>query len=109
MIVAASTHHTTRAGLDVQQSLDGISRLLHREQRKLLWASLKHVLEAEATETDSDAAHALIQRMVSCASSESPGTQELAAILLEMFLEAAHAGSSTAAGGLCSFPSKAPA
>ncbi len=78
--------------------LDGISRLLHREQRKLLWASLKCALEAEAADAGGDAAHALVQKMVSCAASESAGTQELAAMLLAMYLEAVESSRSKARG-----------
>lgn len=100
MIAAAGIYRSACAGLDMQQSVDGISGLLRTEQRKLLWASLKRVLEAEAAETGGDAAHALIQRMISCAVSESPGTQKFAAILLEMFLKAAQAGSNTVTGEL---------
>ncbi len=86
----------------MQHRLHGITTLLHREQRKLLWAALKSVLEAEATEAEGEAAHALIQKMVSCAASESADTQELAAMLLEMYLEAAQAGSTKAGGNLLS-------
>ena len=86
------------AGLDMQHRLDGISRLLHREQHKLLWASLRRALEAEAAQTEGDAAHALVQKMVFCAASEAPGTQELAAMLLDMYLEAVEAGRSKARG-----------
>ncbi len=82
----------------MQQRLDGISGLLHREQRKLLWASLRRALEAEAAQTEGDAAHALVQKLVSCAASEAPGTQELAALLLDMYLEAVQAGKSKARG-----------
>ena len=47
----------------MQHRLHGITTLLHREQRKLLWAALKRVLEAEATEAEGEAAHALIQKL----------------------------------------------
>ena len=61
-------------------------------------ASLRRALEAEAAQTEGDAAHALVQKLVSCAASEAPGTQELAALLLDMYLEAVQAGKSKARG-----------
>ena len=98
----------------MQQRLDGISALLHKEQRKLLWAAVKRALEAEVPEAEADTAHALIQKMISCAVSECPGTQDFAAMLLEMYLVAAQAGTRKAGGkGLscksARFPRIAPA
>ena len=87
------------AGLSMQQRLDGIFKLLHKEQRKLLWASVKRALEVEAAEMEAgDTTHALIQNMVSSAASESPGTQELAAMLLDCFLKASQADCSRGRG-----------
>ena len=87
------------AGLSMQQRLDEICKLLHKEQRKLLWASVKRALETEAAEMEAgDTMHALIQKMVSSAALESPGTQELAAMLLDCYLKASQANCSRGRG-----------
>ena len=80
---------TSHAGTSGEQGLEGITRLLHREQHALLWASVKRLLREEAAKMEPpDTAHALAERMVASAASEAPGTHELAALLLELYLKA---------------------
>ena len=87
------------AGLSMQQRLDGIFKLLHKEQRKLLWASVKQALATEAAGMEAgDTTHALIQKMLSSAAAECPGTQELAAMLLDCYVKASQADSSRGRG-----------
>ncbi len=83
--------------------------LLHTEQRALLWASVKRVLREEAAKLEApDTAHALAEQMAASAASEAPGTHELAALLLELYLKAVRIPGSTGRGeqvlqtdGLC--------
>ena len=83
--------------------LEGISQLLQKQQRALLWASIQRALEAEAAEAEAgnaDALHAVAQKMVATCSSEVEGSQELAAMLLSLYLKAVQAGSAKGAGDL---------
>ncbi|CAK0782778.1 hypothetical protein CVIRNUC_005973 [Coccomyxa viridis] len=81
--------------------LEGISQLLQKQQRALLWASIQRALEAEAAEAEAgnaDALHAVAQKMVATCSSEAEGSQELGAMLLSLYLKAVQAGSTKGAG-----------
>ena len=85
------------------QGLEGISQLLQKQQRALLWASIQRALEAEAAEAEAgnaDALHAVAQKMVATCSSEAEGSQELGAMLLSLYLKAVQASSTKGAGDL---------
>ena len=97
--VTESAGHSAGGG----HGLEGISQLLQKQQRALLWASIQRALEAEAAEAEAgsaDALHAVAQKMVAICSAEAEGSQELGAMLLSLYLKAAQAGSTKGAGDL---------
>ena len=86
-----------------RHGLENISQLLQKQQRALLWASVQRALEAEAAEADAgnaDALHAVAQKMVASCSLEAEGSQELGAMLLNLYLQAAQTGSTRGTGDL---------
>ena len=97
--VTESAGHSAGSG----HGLEGISQLLQKQQRALLWASIQRALEAEAAEAEAgnaDVLHAVAQKMVASCSSEAEGSQELGAMLLKLYLKAVQAGSTNGAGDL---------
>lgn len=66
-----------------------------------MWASLKRAMEGEAAEMETaDTTHVLVQVLLSSAASETAGTQDLAARLLDLYYKAVEAGSSRGRGQL---------